>query len=360
MPLQPPRAPDAFIRYAPSTGDTPDQSNGTLLAEITYGPRHQVHETDPRRIGIGLAPIGEYARELWRLPSGDLSRGWSDDIGFVIGGGYLFAHLLEHQDANADIALTTYRAYKRLLTFVRRGGCPNILRFWNYIERINDEDAGMERYQAFSKGRADAMNEAGIAPSQFPAATAIGSHAQGLSIHLLAGSAPGVPLENPRQLSAYRYPPPYGPAPPSFARAMRFQGPHRPDEAPVDELAISGTASIVGHVTMHPGDLERQLRETMRNLDLMLPPAGATRPAPNRPLLLKVYLRDPGRKPEVEQILASWLEGPARIRPVQVMYLQGDICRRELEVEIEAHQACHPDRHPAAPDLSRSAHPPRR
>jgi len=170
-----------------------------------------------------------------------------------------------------------------------------------------------------------------IPERSFPAATAIGCNAAGLSIHVLTGRRKGTPIENPRQLSAYHYPFTYGPRPPSFARAMCYNGPRH-----TWQLAISGTASIVGHITMHPGDLKRQLQETIRNLESVIDNTRiASRTRERRPPgLIKVYLRDPSRLREVDAILRAWTAGNSRI-----MYLHGAICRGALHIEIEGHDA---------------------
>src|SRR6185312_12015184 len=58
------------------------------------------------------------------------------------------------------------------------------------------------------------------------AATAIGHHGpEGLlQVYALCAAQPGQALENPRQVSAWKYPRRYGPTAPSFARAMRLPG----------------------------------------------------------------------------------------------------------------------------------------
>jgi chorismate lyase/3-hydroxybenzoate synthase len=317
-----------MIRYHAGATSRACSSNASLLAEIVYGAEHRRDAADPRRIVVGMPPIGDHDRESWCLPGGTVQTGWAGDIGYALGDGYLFAHLLAPEHAGTSLAELTRDAYRRLLAFVRDGPCPELFRVWNHLARINADEQGMERYQAFCKGRAEAFAEAGIPARRFPAATAIGSRAPGLSVHLLAGSRPGEPIENPRQLSAYRYPPPYGPRSPTFARAIDYSGPRGGRE-----LAISGTASIVGHVTMHPMNLDLQLRETVRNLHMLIAGAGlAARPRRGSSLLLKVYLRDPSRVPRVEPVLRGWA-GPE----AQIMFLQGAICRRELQIEIEGH-----------------------
>src|SRR5690606_8340690 len=106
----------------------------------------------------------------------------------------------------------------------------------------------------------------------------------------LASVAAGTPVENPRQVSAYRYPRRYGPQPPSFARAML------PPAGSAMPLMLSGTAAVVGHVSMHDGEVLAQLDETFNNFDALVGAARAHDPSlPPRfgaGTRLKVYVRD--------------------------------------------------------------------
>jgi chorismate lyase/3-hydroxybenzoate synthase len=84
---------------------------------------------------------------------------------------------------------------------------------------------------------------------------------------------------------------------------------------------------------MHPHHIGRQLRETLRNLEALTTQNSiAPFAAKGKSLLLKVYLRHPDRIGEIAIPLRAWAGSDARI-----IYLKGDICRRELEIEIEAH-----------------------
>ncbi len=315
-----------LIQYPIDEADGPD---GAVLADIRFGISHGRDATDPRRITIGARPLaGSPSREVWCLPHATTA-GCADGVGYVGGKDFLFAHVLVVESDDADLTRLTYQAYRRLLGVVQSSACPHPLRIWNYVHRINDSDRGIERYQAFCVGRALAFAESTIPERSLPAATAIGCDAPGLSVHLLAGRLPGAPLENPRQRSAYRYPLEYGPRAPSFARATGFEGPQQ-----TWELAVSGTASIVGHLTMHPGSLSRQLRETIRNLQVLIKESPIkTRPRMHAaPALLKVYLRDAHRIDDVDTSLRAWIGEESRI-----IYLHGAICRRDLDIEIEAH-----------------------
>jgi chorismate lyase/3-hydroxybenzoate synthase len=129
-------------------------------------------------------------------------------------------------------------------------------------------------------------------------------------------------VENPRQVSAWRYPRQYGPSAPTFARAM-----HAPTCPP--QLYISGTAAIVGHTSHHPEDLAAQLNETLANLDSLLDAAGST-PSLGAMSPLKVYVRHASDVPAVRELLRARLGDK-----VPLVLLQGDVCRRELLLEID-------------------------
>src|SRR5690606_36947744 len=127
---------------------------------------------------------------------------------------------------------------------------------------------------------------------------------------------------NPRQVSAWSYPRQYGPVAPTFARATR---------TPADQLLVSGTAAVVGHQSQHVGDTLAQLDETLRNLDSLLAAAGphiASRGI--HAALLKVYLREPTEAQAVERHLRQRLPDQ-----VGLLILHGDICRRDLRIEID-------------------------
>lgn len=156
---------------------------------------------------------------------------------------------------------------------------------------------------------------------RYPAATAIGHHGGHglLQVYALSATVPGHALENPRQVSAWQYPRQYGPTAPSFARAMQLPG---------GSLAISGTAAVIGHASHHHDDVAAQADEAFANLHSLLKRAELSRFDAHSPL--KVYVRHPRNVDRVEMALARHLD-PA----VPRVLLHGDICRRELLVEVD-------------------------
>jgi len=217
----------------------------------------------------------------------------------------------------------TEAAYREVFAAVNELGYPHVARIWNYLPQINVETDGLERYRQFNSARRNAL----IAyqrdlTGNVPAACALGSvTGSPLVVHFLASRKAATPVENPRQVSAYDYPAQYGPKP-AFSRASILG----------DILFISGTASIVGHETIHVGDVVAQTRETLANIEALLAEANRFKSGFElRKLAFKVYVRNSADLP----LIQSQLE-PALGPKAQVLYLHADICRQDLLVEIEA------------------------
>lgn len=259
-------------------------------------------------------------------------------------GEWTFGRLQLPESAAADLEALSHAAYTRLFAALAQAGTPQLLRLWNYLPRINQEQAGLERYRQFNLGRQAAFQQAGrSAFDGAPAACALGcpgpadaeeaSVCSGLTLYFLAGRQPVTPIENPRQVSAYRYPSQYGPAAPSFSRAALADL----GSGGVG-LFISGTASIVGHETVHLGDVRAQTRETLTNLRTVCEQASqhAGRTFRVEELEWVVYLRHPADLEAVRDELTQALgaDSPA-LRSALVV--QADVCRADLLVEIEAH-----------------------
>ncbi|WP_018233486.1 chorismate transformation enzyme, FkbO/Hyg5 family [Thioalkalivibrio thiocyanodenitrificans] len=305
------------------------EADDRLLARITFGPVTGSDADDPRRIQVGLpALLDGPDSELWHTDA-PVTRGWRDDIGFAHTDRLLFARI--HLPDSSDAAAAAREAYARLLDFHRSMGYPALLRIWNYFDRLLAPagDSGLDRYQAFCAGRHDALEAAGLDAAALPAATAIGTDSPGFLVYLLAAREAGDPIENPRQVSAYRYPPDYGPRSPTFSRATLKDWPSGA------HLYISGTASIVGHASRHEGDVRAQVDEIIDNLEALIGNVSRghgldTLAGPGDLSLIKVYVKHARDLEAVhERIRARIGTYPA------MLFLHGDICRRELLVEIE-------------------------
>ncbi|WP_123103751.1 hypothetical protein [Acidithiobacillus sulfuriphilus] len=222
-------------------------------------------------------------------------------------------------------------AYKQIFSLLDHHGYPDLLRIWNFIPDINGVSHGLEHYRQFNIGRQDAFLACGrfLEKQNIPAASALGSIDGPLVVYFLAARHKSVAVENPRQTSAYHYPREYGPSSPTFSRAGWI------DLGQQKVLFISGTASIIGHQTRYGGDVAAQTRESMANIAAVIAEtnrvAATTSLYDLNDLSYKVYLRHITDLPIVRAEL-DLLVTPA----APVFYLQADICRQDLLVEIEA------------------------
>lgn len=303
------------------------------LAVFGFG-QNAPHHDDPRYLRVALEPFGDRRLERWRA-SGPVSSGREGDLAWSEDGALQFGVIefdepdaLPDEATNGEIARASEYLYRKLIAFTAQRGYPHLLRIWNYLDGITLGHGDEERYRVFCVGRAAGLGEFPIA--RLPAATAIGrvDGARRLQVYWLASRTPGTPLENPRQVSAYRYPRQYGPQSPSFARAML---PPQPGAMP---LLLSGTAAVVGHESRHAESVLAQLDETLANFDSLIEAArqrwSGLPAAFGAGTCLKVYVRD------VEDIdpVAAALDRRYGNRVPRIL-LHAAICRHELRVEID-------------------------
>jgi chorismate lyase/3-hydroxybenzoate synthase len=246
----------------------------------------------------------------------------------------------------------TARAYRRLEAELRGGPTPHPVRLWNHIPGIHDDlGDGQSRYMVFNAGRIEALaawlGGAESFDTRVASASGTGHDGQDLVLHCLAADQPGRAVANPRQIAPYRYSRRYGPQPPCFARATVIEPPlHAPEGMPL--VLVGGTASIVGEESVHPGDVARQMEETLINLAVLLrsaagetagetagEPFDGTDRASLRAALaafreLRVYVPDPALQDEIRGSLQDAIPGLE-----QIEWIRADLCRADLLVEIE-------------------------
>ncbi len=321
------------------------------LAPLVFRRRHVAssakasdagHELGGRAVGAGTAL---FTNELL-APDGAVFDTWSGGtsvptqrhgcVRYTNDGQWLHG-VAEIDDAAFEGGLhaATQQAYADLFAVLAQSHSPHLLRLWNYITRINAADAdGQERYRHFNAGRQQAFITARrSAFDGTPAACALGTTEGPLRVLFLAGPQAPVAVENPRQVSAYRYPASYGARSPTFSRAaLAAVGGGRV------ALFISGTASIVGHATLHIGDVRRQTEESLVNLAAVREVAalrsGAAFDA--SALIYTVYVRHRNHVAIVREVFEQHV-GAHSVAAGEAVYLQADICRADLLVEIEAH-----------------------
>lgn len=274
-------------------------------ATIEYLPPPEVRPGDAHAIAFGDELPGALSVPVRQLgPHPLVETIVSDDL--------LFGAITA--DETRPLEAISRETYARLIEQVRGAGYPYFIRVWNFVGSINEVE-GRERYQLFCAGRHDAFVSAGYHHDvDLPSASAVGMPGRGLITYFLAAREPGEQVENPRQVAAYNYPPQYGAKSPSFSRATIWR----------DMVFVSGTSSVVGHATVHSGDVNAQLDETLRNIEAVL---GRTGRSLKDVTAAKTYVRRPADYARIASRLAD-------VFPVN-LYLEADICRQDLLLEIE-------------------------
>jgi len=208
----------------------------------------------------------------------------------------------------------------------------HIVRQWNYLEEMLDVRStgcgDSQGYQAFNDVRSIAYGHSAF-PTGYPAATGIGQRVGGVTIELVAVD-PGprvtvAPISNPKQVDAHRYSEEVlvgdtseglpSTTSPKFERGKRMAA----DGAEI--VFVSGTASILGEETVGRGDVRAQTRTTIANIDEVLGGRTLTH--------LRAYVK------RAEDIEAVREECRAGFGDIPALYVQADVCRDDLLVELE-------------------------
>ncbi|GAC1623749.1 MAG: pteridine-dependent deoxygenase [Nevskia sp.] len=318
MPTASPRASDDDlppIRF--SYAERLPSADRHLLAAFAYGRGAVVSAP---AIAIGLQPRDAApCYELWQA-AGPVRRRRAFGADLAEDGRLLSAVWQLDEAAAGGLEAAAEKVYRGLPALLADTGYAQVVKIWHYFGAINAGEGDDERYRRFCVGRAR-----GLPPElPLPAATAVGlqSPPGALTVLLLAAREPGRRIENPRQVPAYEYPRVYGPASPSFSRAMLM---------PWGQLFVSGTAAVVGHESRHPDHAAAQLRELVLNLDALVARAEALGGRRLQPSAIKLYLRRAEDFATIDA-LAAQMFPPGCLR----LTVLADICRAELQVEVEA------------------------
>lgn len=301
--------------------------DGHVLACMRFGAAPVVD--DPRVLPIPLPQLEE-ARDVSWVSTTPVHTGVIDHFRYACNDEVLLGWVHLDETELRTMERTVKRAYVMLDLTLNRLGYPHWLRVWNYLAHINHGHGDEERYRLFSLGRHHALALKPGFEKELAAATGIGTQATGLTLAVIAGRRPGaIQVENPRQVSAFHYPREYGPRSPSFSRATLRRWRDR------TLLFVSGTASVVGHASMHHDQPAAQLEETLRNIDALVAHAAERNFPDGRPdfgpVLFTVYVRTPG----IFEAVRDAVERRLRARAPTIV-LQGDICRHDLLLEVEA------------------------
>jgi len=318
------------IQFLPVENISALAADKNVLAAIRFASIASVEDTDKPLFSVGLPNLAlSNIVEVWysdipvqTATVDGIQLAWNDDI--------LFGHMLLDETQYEGAAAATEDAYRLVFNTVKQFSFPNVLRIWNYLSAINDDDQGLQHYEAFCQGRQKILDDVvdlGYVP---PASTVIGTSCAGLQVYFIAAKQTGLQLKNPRQGDDFLYPRYYGPVRPAFSRGVVKQWQDS------THLYISGTASIVGYKKHHSGQVQLQVDETLNNIEALLEYEAKKLKLPIKNLTdfsyLKVYLCDLFMLSVTEELLIRRYGSQLPT----VIFLRGDVCHRDLFVEIEA------------------------
>lgn len=296
----------------------------TLLAEpdtlaiLGYGSGNAVQIVSTQLNNLDDAQQNHL--EVWKFLGGEIEEGADGSCQWRRSSTFQFVSIIVPCSTDDDYEKATEAAYREILATIQNSAYPKVMRFWNLIPHINRGDGERENYKKFCTGRLTAFSQFNVADSKFPAASCVGHYNNGIVVYALTSVFEPTHIGNPRQVNAYSYPKQYGRSSPSFARATSVA-------AGETELCfVSGTASVLGHNTVHQGDLVGQLHTTNDNILYLLKEAGRTT---DEVRSLRVFIRHPEHFDQIKKMVEHWYPKAC------ILYTHADICRADLLVEIE-------------------------
>ena len=231
----------------------------------------------------------------------------------------------------------------RAILYAEKISFDHIVRQWNFIGNILEVKNGIQNYQIFNEVRSESYHKYRNVHS-YPAATGVGMKYGGVNLDFYAVKAERnlkiIAIDNPDQIRPYGYSQqvlkgkPVGSRtlnqPPQFERAVFIA------DSLSSTLFVSGTASIIGQDTIGIEDIGRQTVVTIENISKLTDSkrlghlTGKTDTNAGKLILLRVYIKKQEDFAKVKEICNEF--HPC----VPVIYIEADICRDNLLVEMEA------------------------
>lgn len=240
-------------------------------------------------------------------------------------------------------------AFKAMLKILQKGkmNFDNIVRQWNYIGNIlkitKTDTSEIQNYQIFNEVRHKFYKKYRLITG-FPAATGIGCGFDSVSIDFNAFAFKSgyydIPIDNPRQVNPFSYEQnkligtKKTKHPPEFVRGRLISDGNN------SVLYVSGTASVIVQEVAGTGDVEMQTKTTIQNISALAYRKNIKRccilpiPVPEKYRYIRVYVKYKDDIPKVKSICQSFFGD------IPSIYVQAEICRDSLLMEIEAELYC--------------------
>lgn len=235
----------------------------------------------------------------------------------------------------SSLRAQTQLGYRQVFKCMQAFPEHTVARFWNYVPGIVQSlTENSTAYHLFNEGRQAAFSAyygETLPDLAVPAASAVGANNSTLRIEFLAVTEVIGQIENKDQVPAYRYSEQYGRVAPFFSRGVIYNNNGQ------RVLLSSGTASITGETSQHPGDIHDQLCQSIHNLRILgsqfnLKQYGIHYGFALEDItMLRVYYKREADRSFLERFIPKFLSPSCTIS-----FMHAAICRDELLVELEA------------------------
>ena len=219
-------------------------------------------------------------------------------------------------------------------------GFQNIVKQWNYIERMLDDDLGLQRYQIFNDIRSKFYDDDFVGLG-YPASTEIGISGGGIIIEFFAvknREKLTKPIDNPIQKSPYEYSPEvlsergaFSKSQPTTPKVERAQYLNLDKNS---MIFVSSTPALVGEKLIAAGNVKEQatyILEIFKKLlaEKNLGKAGLEKLTTGKYALAKAYVRNESDFQKVHDVLEVFFVN------VPLIMIQAELPRKEILIELE-------------------------
>jgi enamine deaminase RidA (YjgF/YER057c/UK114 family) len=281
-----------------------------------------------------ILEVFTYNPDWWQIQE------YGDEFGRALGfrrGDSSFLFGQSQANSNRTCQEQSTLAFEAMMRLLQQTGFPlgSVIRQWNYIENILLVENGLQHYQVFNDVRSAFYGDAFL-ENGYPAATGIGMNRGGVIIEfiaMLSDKAVSVPVDNPNQVAAYRYSENVLVGKKGIKTTPKFERARFLKTEGVRHIFISGTAAITGEKSVAEHDASEQAGQTISNIRRLYSSGilaslgiGAHVAKPHH---LRVYVKNPSDFRCVREVCRAEFPG------VGAAFIQADICRENLLVEIE-------------------------
>ena len=273
-------------------------------------------------LSTGLSSFGdEDFYEIWEV-NDKVDHTKFNNINVSTSKNYIFASSIIHNFISyEDLQLKIRDQYNDFFKIAKRNNMT-IVKIWHYVPDLLKKYSNKKtNYSLLCESREDIYKKY-YKDLSYPAATVIGIDGGKVLIYFLAVSCKNYKvIENIRQVSSYDYPQNIFIEKPMFSRAVKFL----PLKETNEKIVISGTASIKGYESMHSNNLMKQLNEALENYKTFVDIEN------NKSNICRVYLSK--AQESNSHSIVNELDKIFDIN--RYLLLKGDICRKELLIELE-------------------------